>query len=798
MSQNDRLLLEKGLPVLSRDERNKLRGQWQAQTWDEMLLSLHNYGKYIMLRPTGFGKTYTCACSCNIGYDEYVQEQAKMCANLCNLDSIKLNNGKVIKNKKLANIKNKKVIFVYISEILKNTFDEYNHETIKIDKDTGEKKVIPSLIKRDKNGNNRIIYETYTSVALHWSDPQYLKDTLDIKNVGLIIFDEVQRMGAIRTSQALEPALKVIEKLGIYYVGATATHERATGYDVIDKYFRYDWGDGRYTYCWGEHIYTLPDAIKSGLIIPPEYKYIIDSPKKLETYRKKIRHTSKSMLDEINTMDANNPERKVLINDIRQLQKAVIKNASKEIHDTMLNLYGCDESYTSNNEKLDNVDKGSIDCPDKLPKYMRFLVFTPGQDELKKASKAKTLDGAVTVFGNMVNKTYKDFEEAFGRYGYKIRTTIISSANSIEKDNVNVIDPTEEIEKRIRTKRKIYTEEEANKLFVKKDDMTIDLIFSINMLNVGYHVDSITGLIFKRWTASNQVYLQQLGRCLSSVSEIIPVVFDFVNAVDDRGIKAPLYTYNSLMQRVIENEDVTLDSKVTTNADGTLNTVDDAKKRSKKSNNTANKLILDNEGVVLPLDAQGNIVNPANINNLDANYIITDMGTVSIDKLLSRCNVYTERQISKKLFTDAYRIYSESININGKKIDARNAVNLYSALNTAIVNKDKKAASANTLSINMKAFVDYLRNNKCIVYVMYDALDEYIKASLNNNRRYKAISDEVNTLLAASKTATNDCGVTIRVVVHKTQLDDFKSNEKMKLVLEQKLFNHKEDLFYYD
>ena len=63
MSQNDKLLLEKGIPVLTKQERDKLRGEWQANTWDDMLLSLHNYGKYIMLRPTGFGKTFTSAAA---------------------------------------------------------------------------------------------------------------------------------------------------------------------------------------------------------------------------------------------------------------------------------------------------------------------------------------------------------------------------------------------------------------------------------------------------------------------------------------------------------------------------------------------------------------------------------------------------------------------------------------------------------------------------------------------------------------------------------------------------------------
>ena len=59
MSQNNKLLEELGLPVLNEDEKAELRRDWQNKTWNDMITSLHNYGKYVMLRPTGFGKTYT-------------------------------------------------------------------------------------------------------------------------------------------------------------------------------------------------------------------------------------------------------------------------------------------------------------------------------------------------------------------------------------------------------------------------------------------------------------------------------------------------------------------------------------------------------------------------------------------------------------------------------------------------------------------------------------------------------------------------------------------------------------------
>lgn len=56
----------------------------------------------------------------------------------------------------------------------------------------------------------------------------------------------------------------------------------------------------------------------------------------------------------------------------------------------------------------------------------------------------------------------------------------------------------------------------------------IDLIASINMLNTGYHVNDITGVIMLRNTHSNIIYSQQIGRAISVNSENPAIIFDFV------------------------------------------------------------------------------------------------------------------------------------------------------------------------------------------------------------------------------------------------------------------------------
>lgn len=65
----------------------------------------------------------------------------------------------------------------------------------------------------------------------------------------------------------------------------------------------------------------------------------------------------------------------------------------------------------------------------------------------------------------------------------------------------------------------------------KRESNKIDLMFVVNILNEGIHIDSVDGLIFLRKTISPTIVYQQLGRCLKSNYNKIPVIFDFVSNI---------------------------------------------------------------------------------------------------------------------------------------------------------------------------------------------------------------------------------------------------------------------------
>ena len=61
----------------------------------------------------------------------------------------------------------------------------------------------------------------------------------------------------------------------------------------------------------------------------------------------------------------------------------------------------------------------------------------------------------------------------------------------------------------------------------------LKLLYCIDMLNEGVHVDDISGVILLRPTVSPIIYKQQIGRALSASKSNMPVIFDIVNNIEN-------------------------------------------------------------------------------------------------------------------------------------------------------------------------------------------------------------------------------------------------------------------------
>ena len=106
--------------------------------------------------------------------------------------------------------------------------------------------------------------------------------------------------------------------------------------------------------------------------------------------------------------------------------------------------------------------------------------------------------------------------------------------------------------------------EKVNKNTIKSFEASkskhLKLLFSVDMLNEGLHVEDISGVIMLRPTESRIIYLQQLGRTLSSdTSREKTIVFDLVNN----------YLKNNLDAEINQKKHITGDFKGnTTNIGG--------------------------------------------------------------------------------------------------------------------------------------------------------------------------------------------------------------------------------------
>lgn len=95
---------------------------------------------------------------------------------------------------------------------------------------------------------------------------------------------------------------------------------------------------------------------------------------------------------------------------------------------------------------------------------------------------------------------------------------------------------------------KVYSEDPStDEAFVEfKNDNSehLKLLFCIDMLNEGVHVDDINGVILLRPTVSPIIYKQQIGRALSANKKTNPVIFDIVFNIEN------LYSISSIEEEM--------------------------------------------------------------------------------------------------------------------------------------------------------------------------------------------------------------------------------------------------------
>ena len=107
------------------------------------------------------------------------------------------------------------------------------------------------------------------------------------------------------------------------------------------------------------------------------------------------------------------------------------------------------------------------------------------------------------------------------------------------------------------------------------------------------------------------------------------------------------------------------------------------------------------------------------------------MTSASIYEIEQRCNVYLDRETSKKLFNTAYELYMSKIVVfnNNLKSDVRTIMVLYEALRQSVI-KQYKLQDTKNVTLNFKAFIEYLKSKQVDLYIEYGMLNSYVNNTI--------------------------------------------------------------------
>lgn len=198
----------------------------QAKTLDAAKKLLKEKHKVVVLRPTGFGKTWMLT--------ELIKDY-------------------------------KHVLYLYPSAVIRDTVVNryydcmYDNEACEYIDDDGtaiDPETINTYLEMKHISNCDLI--TYAKLI------RLTNDDFDKMDYDLVIYDECQRLGGKKTKVAVEKLFAKLSKRQAHFIGATATPERMDTFDVVSYFFS---DIMVYTY-------TLFNAMKDGIVAKPNYCYM--------------------------------------------------------------------------------------------------------------------------------------------------------------------------------------------------------------------------------------------------------------------------------------------------------------------------------------------------------------------------------------------------------------------------------------------------------------------------------------------------------------------------------------------
>lgn len=440
----------------------------QTGTINDLVELMRKHQIALMVRPTGFGKTY---CMIELAR----REGYKRVIYLYPLDVIKQSiyaDYHTDSNKKFVDSlqeQSKYPDLPFIEFIsYKKMIDDYNNP-YRLINDTDWKQMNLSDKKRIKHEWDMLSQSEQDQIREAWITSKF-------ENVDLLVIDEAHMVGA-EGFLTYWPHIKKLITGGkkssrLHILGATATPLRTlSDIDIIDEVFSYTFGNRKYPALVTE--FSFEDCWRYGILKRPYYVKGFLSP---ESEQSKVYDSVSESISSKEQLESVEEHLGELFNSILPIE-TIFRHGVEHISPMT----------------LENND------------YMRFLVFYQNSKDL--------LDNHSLVIDAI--------SKAFIELGYTNINSyyIVSKIESIIDEGLSLsgVDILSQIDSEISSDPSIGTHR-------------IDIIHSIDMLNMGYHVGKVTGVIVKRSSSSEIIFYQKIGRCISVRSDEQPLIFDLANA----------------------------------------------------------------------------------------------------------------------------------------------------------------------------------------------------------------------------------------------------------------------------
>ena len=504
----------------------------QNGTIKELIDILNNKHSALMIRPTGFGKTFC---------------MMKLCRDMegCN-----------------------KVLYMYPTDVISQSInEEFIYPKYKVERDENGKEVgiiqLTTSINTYNSLKGKIPYIelcSYTKMLRDWHNKNIFAKGIDLsgksdseihqlqenwilnklKEFDLLILDEAHRVGAQGFMEYWPSINKIVAngygKSGTLSVlGATATPMRTDGkLDIEKEVFCFHNRRKRlesvrakeigFPLCWNHKILSRPLYTKCVLNKDEQSEYILNKLEetmigpKSEYYRRTHIGYNSKYSNSVKITNSFN---------IKALQK--YKNERIKI----LELLGkIRQPHLVVRDALEEIDKIDIIPRFKYGKYARYIIFYSNTTEMLKNSER-------------LNRLISDaYEIGKGKYKKLNKYYLASNMKLIDEFNAmsdvkitgNTISDIKYRDEEIRLKDD-NTEKSGDEYYYSVIDKytdgaigEVDIIHCIDILNMGYHVGHVSGVIVNRKTASEIKYYQQLGRCMSTQADHTPLIIDLVDA----------------------------------------------------------------------------------------------------------------------------------------------------------------------------------------------------------------------------------------------------------------------------